>query len=240
MRMALALTLLTTLAPVAQAQSGGRKSTGVTAQTSRGPAQSLQVSLPIVNLSGELCGHIEKNLGGHASLALEVMSKKGFEEIPEERQTETGESRMSRGRGASLMMSRYSDSSRMAGFYWGMGLGFREEDVSWKVRPNPRDPAYRSQSRETPSLVTHAARMTGTTGHGRLGYRYVGHDVPFSIGAYLGFRHFQAKVADNMDQTGETPADEPPLTALSDREREKLRRVYATRPETGLEVGFSF
>lgn len=238
MRMAFVALVFSTASHVAFAQAGGRKAVGM---TSKGSGQSLQISTPLINLNGELCGHVEKNLGGHAALSLELSSKKGFEEIPEERRLLSSESRMSKGRGASIMVSRYGDANRMAGFYWGVGIGVREEDVSWQVKPNTRDPAYRTLLREDLSPIAHEATLKGSTGHGRIGYRYVGESTPFVIGAYLGFRQFQASVSDNSTKdSGQRTPEEPPLTVLSNREKEKLKRVYATRPETGLEVGYSF
>jgi hypothetical protein len=232
---------LSSLSSVALAQMGGKKSMGTSSQTSRGPAQSFQVSVPIINLNGELCGHLEKNLNGHAALSLELSSKKSFEEIPEDRLLATGESRMSSGRGASVMISRYGDGNRMAGFYWGIGIGTREENVAWQVKPDTKDPAYKTLTAEQNNLVTHDAMLRGGTGHGRFGYRYVGESAPFVIGAYLGLRHFEATVTDLKDKENSIRGtDEPPLTALSAREKDKLKRIYATRPETGVEVGYSF
>ena len=241
MRLALAALVFSTASHVALAQSGGRRSVGMTSQSSRGTAQSIQVSMPIINLNGELCGHLEKNLGGHATLALELSSKRSFEEIPEERQQLTGESRMSKGRGVSVMIARYGDASRMAGFYWGLGIGAREEQVSWQVRPNTRDPAYKTLLRDDSGLVSHEATLKGSTGHGRIGYRYVGESAPFVVGAYLGFRQLQASVNDTSTSSSVSKSpEEPSFAALSAREKDKLKRVYATRPETGIEVGYSF
>jgi hypothetical protein len=232
---------LCSLSSIALAQGSGKKSVGMSSQSSRGPAQSFQISLPIINLNGELSGHLEKNLNGHAALSLELSSKKSFEEIPEDRQLITGESRMSSGRGASIMISRYGDGNRMAGFYWGIGIGTREENVSWKVKPDTKDPAYKSLAADQGTFIGHEATLRGGTGHGRLGYRYVGESAPFVIGAYLGLRHFEATVTDQKDKdTATRGSDEPPLTAMSAREKDKLKRIYATRPETGVEVGYSF
>jgi hypothetical protein len=139
------------------------------------------------------------------------------------------------------MFSRYGDGNRMAGFYWGIGIGTREENVTWKVKPDTKDPAYKTISADANNFVGHEATLRGGTGHGRIGYRYVGESAPFVIGAYLGLRHFEATVTDLKDKESTTRgSDEPPVTAMSARERDKLKRIYATRPETGVEVGYSF
>lgn len=200
--------------------------------------RSFVFATPVVNLNGESMAHLELNLAGHASLALEVTAKRAYEEVDEETMAETGESRSSKAKGGALILSRYSRPMSMAGFYWALGAGYREEDVSWRVKPDAKDPELVSSFNllNDDGNLHHDARLTGTTGHLRAGYRYVGQDLPFLGGIYLGARHFQAGVRDS-----EVERDEPVRVAeMTDRERERLRRKYSTRPECGLEVGFRF
>lgn len=200
--------------------------------------RSFILSTPIANFNGETIVHMELNLAGNATLALEGIMKRAFEEVDEKEMEETGESRSSKAKGGALILSRYSRPMSMAGFYWSIGAGYRQEDVTWSVRPDEQDPDA-SQSFglvDEKGNLHHDARLSGMTGNFRGGYRYVGKDFPFLGGIYLGARHFQAGVEDN-----EVKRDEPVRVAsMTDREKERLRRKYSTRPEFGLEVGFRF
>lgn len=192
-------------------------------------------ALPLT-LTSESVGRLEFNLQGHAALGVEANFKRKIDDIDEETRKETGESLVTNGRGASILISRYSDGAAMAGFYWAIGAGYREMDADWRVRPESSDSQVDMSLVDDTDRLNHNATLKGGTAHVRIGYRYVGTDVPLSIGAYLGIRHFQADVSD------ETPKASASVTYanMTDKEKDRLARRYTTAPEPGIEFGIVF
>jgi hypothetical protein len=207
-------------------------------EVDRDEYRGFTVSSPIANLNGESILHLEANLGGHAALALEGVFKRGYEEIDAKEAEETHESRSSTAKGGSLIFSRYTHPMSMSGLYWGIGVGYRQESVNWRVQPDSKDKAVNYSLVNEDMRLAHDATLSGTTGHARFGYRYVAVEWPFVVGGYLGARHFQAGVKDT-DVDGKDQ-ENVRLAPMTDREKERLRRKYATRPECGVEVGFRF
>lgn len=202
--------------------------------------RSWQFSIPIVTWNREAVGRLECNLAGQATLALEGQSKRRYEEInPDDAET-SGESLSSSAVGGALFVSRYTKPWAMAGLYWSLGVGFRRENVSWHVRPDATDPNSNFSLVDEEGVNWHEAELSGATGHVRFGYRYVGTEMPLLAGAYLGARHFQAGARDRDLENDEAGASDQELAPMTGKERDQLRRRYATRPEIGLEIGFSF
>lgn len=216
----------------------------IRAQSGSGAGHDAAVSLPLA-FYGETVARFELNLEQRASLALELNIKRRRDDIRPAEAEATQESLLTDAKGAILMISRYSEPTRLAGFYWTLGAGFRTMNADWQVQPDPRD-QYADLSLTTlaedtgVSVFHHRATMTGTTGHMRTGYRYVAQELPLMIGAYVGIRHFQASVKDakNSNQGGDDQAAQ--YAPMTERERERLRRRYTTQLEPAIELGFVF
>ncbi len=202
-----------------------------------GPYRSFAIALPLVSIDGEASGRMEFNLMAEGSMALEVSGQKAEEQISEERQLTTRESMIAGGKAASLIIARYTQPQSMSGFFWALGAGFREERADWRVEPSNKDVAAKSLSTDRDGLLNHRALLKGGTVHGRLGYRYSGTSYPFMIGGYIGARHFQASVKDVEASDEDSNVT---ITAMTEYEKEKLRRRSGTSSESTIEVGVMF
>ncbi len=199
-------------------------------------------TIPVVSLTGEPTGRFEFNLSGEASLTLEATYVPKGEELRKKEIEEDGHSpsMMTQGKQVALLVSRYTDSYNLAGFYWSAGVGYRTVDGSLKkaleettATPN----TFSVGPIDDLGRASYEFRASGMTLHGRGGYRYVGQSVPFSIGLYLGVRHFVSKVEDLRTQSDEA---DPTLTELTSDEKNSIKRRFMDRPEGGLEVGVVF
>jgi hypothetical protein len=204
-----------------------------------GNYRSFAVGVPVITFTGETVGRLEFNLGGHASLAVEANFKPKYDEVGEEEAAETGESLVTSGRGAALLFARYTNPAAMAGLYYAIGAGYREMDANWKVRAAGDDKDIDMSLVQDDDRLHHEAEMRGVTGHLRGGYRYIGTDIPLSIGAYFGLRHYQVGVKDTKrDDMSE--ADRAAYSDMSSKEKERLRRRFTTKLEPGIELGIAF
>lgn len=217
---------------------GGMGGIGGEERAGLGQYRSFTMSMPLT-INRESVGRLELNLAGKASVAFEGNFKKEREEATEEAQEEKNESMRAEGKGAALFVQRYMDGAAMAGMYWGLGVGYREETVRWRVQPEESDKQVNFSLVDKDRMLNHDAELKGTTGHLRVGYRYVAADLPFVVGGYVGGRHFQAGVRDG-EQTDEEEDANVKQAPLTDAEKERLRRKYTTKPEAGLELGITF
>ena len=64
--------------------------------------------------------------------------------------------------------------------------------------------------------MRHSLEGSGPTGTVRTGYRYVAESIPFSVGAYIGLRHFQSTMQDKTASGTVTTTPED-LTSLERR-----------------------
>jgi hypothetical protein len=185
---------------------------------------------------------MEYNLNAVASLALEGTFIGKSNEYSEKDAEETGEQISSKGSAVGIFVSRYTQPNAMAGFFWTLGAGYRQVQADWQAPFDEGDPAnkdsLRFQMADEESRFHHNAEAKGMTGTGRIGYRYVGSEWPLTIGAYVGIRHFQNKVADRGDD--ETTSDGDKISEMSDKEKTRLQNRYRTGFEPGLEFGFVF
>ncbi len=202
---------------------------------SRSGYRAFALSLPIVNVGGGTVGRGELNLYGRGSLAIEgTYQAKGEDMTKKEQQQRNGESMMTQARAVSAFLARYSEPMQMAGFYYGLGVGYRQETAKWRLKP---DGTTTAAALDEQRFANHAATMAGPTGHVRGGYRYVGKEVPLLIGAYVGLRHFESVVKDAQPSAG--PLGGGSYSDMTDAEKEHLKRRFATAPEAGLEIGFA-
>lgn len=244
-KVALALVSAVGLASQASAQAKKQQAPMEASAASANGAKDFALSIPVA-LYGEGVARIEFNLDTKASLALEGNFMRQRQDIDEEQTALTGESVLADAKGALLLISRYSDPVKLAGFYWSMGVGFRQMTADWAVRADPKDKnidlALLDYEKDQQGVLHHKVQMNGTTGHLRGGYRYVADEMPLMIGLYAGVRHFQAKARDlpmtkDEEQEGEKSYDYAPMT---ERERETFRRRYTTQIEPAIELGFIF
>jgi hypothetical protein len=202
------------------------------------PYRMFTISMPVITMARDTVMRMELNLAGKASLALEGMMQGKHEELDDKERKESGESLIDEGKGAALFIARYTNPMSMTGFYWGLGLGYREETVQWRVKPSDKDKDVNMALLDENDMLNHNAEMKGVTGHARAGYRYAGTDIPLLIGGYLGVRHFQPGAKDAKAKDGGD--DEVAYVAMTDREKDKLKKKYETTPEVGVEVGVTF
>lgn len=222
-----------TAGPSAYGQSAGGGPFSMSSGRSGGdgPYRSLMLGLPLASTARGPVGRVELNLYGKGSLAVEGSSEVLAEDLLRSQVAESGESMMTKGGQMSLLYFRYSKPASMAGWYYGMGLGYHEESVQWHRRTSAPGIALADAS-----YVNHSASLRGPTGHGRVGYRYVGTDVPMLVGGYFGLRHFQASISDSKPEDYAESSVAP--VAMSEAERTRLLNRFRTAPEIGIEIGF--
>ena len=132
----------------------------------------------------------------------------------------------------------------MSGVYWSLGVGYREQQGTWIVEPEENDKQIDfGLVDEDTGKLHHEVKISGMTGHGRLGYRYIGNQYPFVAGLYAGARHWQSSVEDNSEDavSNEEQLTENEYTvAMTEKEKSRLKRRFMTRPELGVEFGWAF
>ena len=182
---------------------------------------------------------MEFNLRGQAGIAVEATYVHRNDDVSKSEAEDTNDDTLqNEGRQAAIFISRYSEASRMAGFYWTLGMGYRSQDVDWEVEPDGADEDIDlSLVQETTGKLRHEATLTGITGHGRLGYRYIGTSVPFIVGGYGGLRHWSVGAQDRL---GEDNVANEGVAPLTNQEKGRLNRRFTTRPELGIEIGYAF
>ena len=179
-------------------------------------------------------GKLEYNLGGKASIAIEGAYSHPDERYSDKAVASTGESLHAEGRAITVLISRFSRPQTMSGFYWSLGVGYREMTAQWKALADPADPEVNFSLVDSQGYLDHQAHLSGMTGHGRLGYRYVP-DWPFMFGIFLGARHFQNKVEDAVDQNGN-----PKGTPMTDQQKQRMKRYFMSKLEPNIELAISF
>lgn len=203
-----------------------------------GQYRTFTFSAPLT-ITKETVARLEFNLAGKASLALEGMYKREREEVSEKDHEETGESQRAKGQGGAIFVSRYMDGAAMGGLFWGLGVGYREETIRWRVAPEKSDKQVNMALADKDKMLNHDAELKGTTGHLRVGYRFITPEIPVTFGGYIGGRHFQAGVTDG-EPSDEDEDAKVKKADMTDDEKERLRRQYTTKPEAGVELGVTF
>jgi len=200
--------------------------------------RSMFATIPLMESGNQTTAHLEFNLGGEAGLAIEGTYIHRNDDVSEDEAKETNDDFLeTHGRQFAVLISRYSEPMDLGGFYWTLGLGHRTLNTTWNVEPASDDESISTALVGEDGKLNHEAVMTGMTGHGRLGYRYIGNEYPFVIGSYLGMRHFASGVED-VNANGESATDgNAPLTDL---EKVRLTRRFQTRLEFAVEMGWAF
>lgn len=212
---------------------------GMSAQKS-GAGQDMGVSLGLQPFGqGEIGAGFEFNLQAKGTLAIEAGLLSGGEMLSDEEIEKNQDSlESSGGFRASLLLSRYTQPERMAGWFFGVGAGYRQQRIAWLRTPENGEPVPSTQLSEQGQMY-HEADLSGVAGHGRFGYRYVGDETPFSIGFAMGLRHFAAGYKDvKSNQADEENAGL--LVETPDERQKAIQRRLATALEIGLNFGYMF
>ncbi|SME88226.1 hypothetical protein [Pseudobacteriovorax antillogorgiicola] len=189
------------------------------------------IHLPLVSVANEAVAKIEYNLSGSGALGLELtVIQEGDLYTTEEAAKYNGDSIMTEGQELALTYASYMNASKMSGGYWTLGLGYRQVQADWLRSPSDEySPTGVSLDRN--GKFKHSLLAGGATAHTRLGYRYVASAFPFSIGAFIGVRHYENTFTDRpVDDAVETP----------DADRESLERRLMSSLEPGIEIGMAF
>lgn len=232
----------------APAQAQGKKAFAM--ESSGSSDRTFLASYTVLNVNpSEMTAHFELNLGGLGAIALEGGVQGRYQHFSDKTVLETGESLESEAKGIALLVARYTDGPTMSGFFWALGLGYRQVDAKWAVKPEANDPDLGENVDmsllDTSERLNHAGTIKGNTGHFRVGYRYTANEWPILIGAYLGVRHFAGTVADTQPDSqvqdeGDGSQQSVTYSNMTDREAERLRRRFMTKSESGLEIGVVF
>ena len=175
---------------------------------------------------------LDFNLKAHGALSMEFNAQKEKKEYytKDQRDKSDGDSLMTNGTQITALFTQFSNAKMMSGGYWALGLGYQKMDAVWQKSPATGDEPT-GVSLNADGKIDHELTGNGLTGHGRIGYRYVGESVPFLAGIQVGLKHFNSKFKDS---------DEELLTATSKDEKESLQRMFMTSSEIGIEIGFAF
>ncbi len=212
---------------------------GMSAQKS-GAGQDMGVSLGLQPFGqGEIGAAFEFNLQAKGTVAIEAGLLSSGEMLSDDEIEKNQDSlESSGGFRASLLLSRYTQPERMAGWFFGVGAGYRQQRIAWLRTPESGETLASNQVNEQGQMY-HEADLSGVAGHGRFGYRYVGEETPFSVGFALGLRHFAAGYKDlKPDQVDEVDANR--LAETPDERQKAIQRRMATALEIGLNFGYMF
>lgn len=220
-------------APASPSSMAGMSS-GSSGSSSSGGSRSLVLTVPVVNLTRDSAFRAEVNLHS-ASLSIESAITEESEEYPEEKILLSGDSMITNGHQIALMLSRYGNPANMSGWFWTLGAGMRKMNGTWKTNPSQLGliRGMASLVIDDAGKVMHHYTASGTTGHGRFGYRWVSQSIPLAIGGHIGVRHFDGQFKD----VEPIDSDYSPL-AIDDQA--SLRRRYMTRLEPAIEFGLAF
>lgn len=198
------------------------------------------VSFPIVAERPQLRLHLEFNAWNEAGIALEGGLIGETEELDAKEIDETGNSLKIKGAQASLLISRYSEPTRLGGFFWTLGGGYRQFSAEWKTRPETgsNEPALASPDSE--GYLHHRVVGSGVMGQARVGYRYVAAEWPVAIGAHIGMRHTNTTVKDVDVEDEEEQELKLQYSPTNDREKKNLKHRMMTQPDFTIDFGVIF
>lgn len=224
--------------------AAAKKSMGMSTSSSGGKEtdRDYLITIPIVADSSQARLHLEYNVQKTFGLAIEAAAL-GEREImtPKEVDT-TGDSLKTKGSQVSLLFSRYSEPAHLGGFFFTLGAGYRQYSAEWKKKPNEEDKtdALRLDSVDDTGYLHHRVKGSGTTGHARVGYRWVAAEWPVAIGGHLGLRHVSSSVKDvevDQEKQKELKLNYSPTT---DAEKKSLKNRVMTEPDISIEIGLAF
>ncbi len=187
--------------------------------------KTFAITLPALTLGREGVLRVEYNFFNRESIALDWTQWVGSEGQKEELtrsqiRNSQGASLLTKGRELGLMFAQYSDSLHMSGFNYAMGLGYRAEDIDWTKQKTPTEERYFAKAR-------------GPTMRARAGYRFVGKDIGFLIGTFVGAKYF-------LSQITEISSDQHTRRAFGAHDKTYLEQTLAKSFQIGLEIGWAF
>lgn len=188
-------------------------------------------------LSRATIGRYEVNLKNQGSIAIEGGYMGANEQLrQDEIEQSPGDSLITYGREYKIMISRFSQGNKMAGFYWGLGVGQRHLEADWRKSPDARENVPFGVTDED-GKTNHRLDIKGTLVEGRLGYRYVA-DAGFLAGIFIDVAHHNNKVTDRDSVVDSKEGDY--ISQVSEREASILSRRVTSTPAPGLEFGWAF
>jgi|GEM_PF-1012951 len=207
-----------------------------------GGYRSFDLTLPVVTLARQAQGRIEYNMGGLATISLEGARMVRGEDLSDEEIEESGDSLQSEAVQGAILFSRYSNGPTMSGFFWSLGAGYRKVNAYWHTNPDtgrtPDENPGRMSLADDKGKLHHDLELAGGTGHGRIGWRWIGESFPMLIGAHIGVRHFDPTIKDAEESRLETETMR--MAPTNDVEKRNLKRRMMTALEPGVEIGFAF
>lgn len=207
--------------------------------TKKGSGKDFSFTIPVFGFGPQFFGRLEFNVASRVALGLEVSVSPAHENLADrEIESTGGDSLVSSGREASLLVSRYSQPTRLAGFFWTLGGGYRQSVAHWSRTP-PSSYSIDTHALDEDNRAAHYVRADGAVVHARAGYRYVFEALPLHACLRLGYRHFEAKVSD-VEVTADEAEGVLPGTPLSTRDRKGLEGRWSGALLPELEVGFVF
>ncbi|MCX6118828.1 MAG: hypothetical protein NT027_14910 [Proteobacteria bacterium] len=208
--------------------------------SSKNGERSVLASLPIVAEGAQLRLHLEYNIANTLGLAVEGGILGETELLDREQVDEMGNTLKTKGVQGALLFSRYSQPSRMGGFFWTLGGGYRQYTAEWKKKPLANAQDMRLESSDADGYLHHRMRGQGTFGVGRVGYRYVADEWPLSIGGHFGLRHMTSKLKDlevEQEEQAELNLEYSPTTS---EEKRLVNHKMMTTPDVSIELGLIF
>ena len=218
------------VAPSMSTSSNGKK----------GVDRDYLLSLPVVAETPQARLHLEYNIESLVGIALEGGILGDNELLSRKEIEEKGNSLTTKGVQGALLFSRYSEPSRLGGFFWTLGGGYRQYTAEWKKKPNEKENDLRLDSTDGDGYLHHRIEGRGTFGTARVGYRYVASEWPVSIGGHLGVRHMTSTVVDkevDQEEQTELKLNYSPTTP---EEKKTIRNSVMTTPDVTIDVGLIF
>ena len=188
------------------------------------------ISDPGIAVGGQL------NLAAKASIALELATGGVLQDLsPRELEKNPNDTMVTEYRAGRIVFSRFSEPELMSGFFWTLGAGYRTQTATWLRTPWEKENVT-SLNLNSTGQTQEKYRLSGTTGHGRIGYKYTGQSAPFFAGIHIGLQHFQATVDEVYEKTDEEPATKDKVHS---EVKSSLKRRWMTTSDLAISVGLT-
>ena len=210
------------------------------ASSKSGASRDFLVSMPLAAERPQLRLHMEYNAGNEAGIALEGGMIGTSEELGTKEVGETGNSMKVSGVQAGLLLSRYSEPTRLGGFFWTLGAGYRQYAAEWKKRPVTQETETRLSTTDDDGYLHHRIVGSGPVGFGRLGYRYVAAEWPIALGGHVGIRHMTSTIKDTDVDQEEQKELKLQYSPTNSTERKSVNNRMMTQPDLTIDLGVVF
>lgn len=235
------VTLMSISSVAFAAKKGPGPSMAPSASSSKSVDRDFLVSSALVTESkGKMLLHLELNAADEAGIALEGGVLGEQEQLHPNDVEETGNSMKVQGIQASLLISRYSEPTRLGGFFWTLGGGYHEYTAEWKKRPSEQESEIRLAAKDSDGYLHHRVKGSGFMGSARLGYRYVAAEWPIAIGGHLGIKHTNSTIRDIEVDEAEEQEMNLSYIPTDDSEKKSIRHQFMTQPDFAIDFGLIF